>query len=346
MRAVVFQDIGSVRVVDVPEPALEDPHDAMVRVTVGAVCGSDLHAYHGTLPMDPGERLGHEAAGVVEQVGAAVSVFEPGDRVVIAFGNACGTCFFCWRGQSSLCASFRNHGFGAAAGGLDGMQAERVRVPNADGNLLAVPDDVDDERAVFAGDVLPTAMHGVQLARVEPGDTVAVIGAGPVGYFVARLALLRGAGRVLALDLNPERLRLAEEAGALPVDVGVSDPKQRVKEATDGRGADAAVEAVGSLAALRSAAQVARRGGTVVGLGVPGDETLELPLRRTWNRAITYRFAGVCPVHGLWDDAMRAIAEGRLDPLNVVSHRMPLEDAPKAYELFDRREATKILLYP
>jgi threonine dehydrogenase-like Zn-dependent dehydrogenase len=182
MRAVVFEDVGRVRLEDLPDPVIEEPGDAVMRVTRSAICGSDLHFFHGKAPMSPGEGIGHEAVGVVEQVGPGVTGFAAGDRVVVAFDIACGACWFCERGQTQLCEDFRNLGAGAFGGGLAGAQAERLRVPVADVNLLRVPDGMDDEAAVFVGDVLTTGWYAASIAEIGPEDTVAVVGLGPVGF--------------------------------------------------------------------------------------------------------------------------------------------------------------------
>ncbi|MGQ0668266.1 MAG: alcohol dehydrogenase catalytic domain-containing protein [Actinomycetota bacterium] len=346
MRAVVYQGIGSVVVGEVPDPRIEDPHDAVVRVTTSAICGSDLHFLHGKAPLEPGETLGHEAVGVVEEVGSDVERFRPGDRVVVAFDIVCGHCWFCRVGQTQLCEDFRNLGAGVFGGGLGGAQAELVRVPFADANLLSIPDGMADERALFVGDILTTGYYGAAVAGVSPGDTVAVIGAGPVGFFCVQGARVHGAAQVLALDLEPGRLELAARAGATPVNVKEQHPQMAVAEWTEGRGADVVIEAVGSLDALESAVDVVRRGGTVAVVGMYTSESLEVPVGIWWTRALRIQFAGICPVHAWWERAMTEVVTGRIDPLPVISHRLPLSDAARGYELFDSREATKVLLEP
>src|SRR2546421_2003005 len=272
MRAVRFEGPGTVGVADVDDPRVEEPGDALIRVTRAAICGSDLHAVHGKLPMRPGEPLGHEAVGVVEDVGDGVRRFRPGDRVAIAFDNVCGECWYCARGETSLCGGLRNLGLGAAGGGLGGTQAEAVRIPRADHNLLAIPDDVEDERALFIGDVLTTGYYGVALAALAPGESAAVVGCGPVGFFAIQAAGLLGADPVVAIDLVPERLELAARVGAIPVDARDGDVKSMVRDATEGRGADVVVEAVGNRPAFDSARASVRRGGRISVVGVPGDD--------------------------------------------------------------------------
>jgi threonine dehydrogenase-like Zn-dependent dehydrogenase len=346
VRAVVFAGVGAVEVRDVPEPALEDPGDAIVRVTRTAICGSDLHFLHGKTPIEPGETLGHEAVGVVEATGEGVTRVRSGERVVVAFDIACGTCWFCRHGQTQLCDDFRNLGAGMFGGGRAGAQAERVRVPAADVNLLRVPDDVDDERALFVGDVLTTGVYGAALAEIGPEDVVAVLGVGPVGFFCVQAARMRGAARVVALDREADRLALAARMGAETVNVTERHPATALAEMTDGRGADVVIDAVGSPSAFETAADVVRRGGRMVVLGVYAGETIEFQIGVWWARALDVRFAGICPVHAWWERAMTAVVDGSIDPSPLVSHRLPLDDAAAGYHLFDRREATKVILVP
>lgn len=346
MRAVVFDAVGSVRVEDVPDPTIEDPSDAVIRVTRSAICGSDLHFLHGKAPIAPGEGIGHEAVGIVEVVGPDVRRFSPGDRVVVSFVIACGACWFCLRGQTQLCEDFRNLGAGAFGGGLPGAQAERLRVPIADVNLLGIPPAVGDEAAVFVGDVLTTGWYAASSARISAGDTVAVVGLGPVGHCAVQAALAMSPEQVLAVDRDPARLALAAAVGAVPVDATARHPVTAVAEATEGRGADVVLEAVGHPDAFETAADLARRGGTVVVVGMYAGETVPIQLGVWWARAMQLRFSGICPVHAWWEASMVELAAGRLDPTPLISHRLPLEEAPHGYRLFDRREATKVLLLP
>jgi threonine dehydrogenase-like Zn-dependent dehydrogenase len=343
---VVFEGVGRVSVAEVPDPSIEEPDDAIVRVALAGICGTDLHFLHGQPALEPGDTLGHEAVGVVAAVGPEVSRFRPGDRVVVAFNIVCGRCWFCRRGQTSLCGEFRNLGAGAVGGALGGAQAELLRVPRADVNLMAVPEDLEDERALFLGDVLTTGYYGTAVAGISPGDTVAVVGAGPVGFFCVQGARAHGAGQVVALDSVEDRLALAERAGAVPVHVGRRNPEVAVDELTEGRGADVAVDAVGHPSAFDTAVRVIRRGGGVAVVGMYTTQTVSLQLGVYWFRQVRLVFAGVCPVHAWWDRALRALVEGKVDPTPLVSHRLPLAEAPRGYELFDSRQATKVVLRP
>ncbi|MBI4259739.1 MAG: alcohol dehydrogenase catalytic domain-containing protein [Actinobacteria bacterium] len=346
MRAVVYEDVGVVRVSDVPDPKIEEPDDAVVRITTSAICGSDLHFYHGKAPLVPGDTIGHEGVGVVEEAGPEVSRFRPGDRVVLSFDVVCGRCWFCAHGQTMLCEDFRNLGAGPFGGSLGGAQAELVRVPHADVNLLVIPEGMEDERAIFVGDILTTGYYGTAIAGIGPDDVVAVVGAGPVGFFCVQGALLHGAREVVALDMEPDRLALAEKVGARAVNVRERNPAVALADMTEGRGADVVIEAVGSPSAYETAVDVVRRGGTVSVVGMYAVESVEMQLGVYWTRALRLVFSGICPIQAWWERAMAAVSDGRIDPLPIVSHTLPLGEAPTGYELFDSHRATKVLLKP
>jgi threonine dehydrogenase-like Zn-dependent dehydrogenase len=266
--------------------------------------------------------------------------------LAIEFDNVCGACCYCSRGVWSVCAGLRTLGLGGGGGGLGGTQAELVRVPRADANLLPIADEVDDEHALFVGDVLTTGFYGVSLAGPRPGEGVAVVGCGPVGFFAVQAARLLGADPVIGIDLVPERLALVHAQGAVAVDPSSDDLKTAVREATEGRGVDVAVEAVGTMASFEAARTVVRRGGRISVVGVYGDDTLEVKMNEYWTRGLKLLFAGICPVHGWWERAMEAVRNGDIDPIPLISHRLPLDEAPAGYELFERREATKVVLVP
>jgi 2-desacetyl-2-hydroxyethyl bacteriochlorophyllide A dehydrogenase len=345
VRAVVYADVGKVRVDDLSDPRVGAETDAVIRVARAGICGSDMHFFHGKAPLYPGEAMGHEAVGVVEAVGGAVRTVRPGDRVVVSFTVACGACWFCAHGRTSLCETAAIFGTGLFGGELPGAQAERLRVPHADVNLLAIPDGVDDERALFVGDVGATARYVATLAAPVPGETIAVVGVGPVGLLVVQV--LRGSGAsVVALDRDPARLATAATWGAATVHVDERNPQMALAAVTGDRGADVAIDAVGAPAAFETAVAVARRGGRVVVAGMYAGETVDVQLGTYWVRGLDVRFAGVCPVHVHWRATMADVEAGRLDPSPLVSHVLPLDEAQHGYELFDRREATKVLLMP
>ncbi len=346
MRAVVYRDVEAVRVEDVEDPRVDEPADAVIRVRSSAICGSDLHFFHGKAPLSPGDVMGHEAVGVVEAVGSEVTAVAPGDRVVVAFTIICGRCWFCRRGETALCDRSRVLGAGIFGGDLPGAQAELLRVPDADHNLLPLPDDVEDESALFLGDALTTGFYAAEAAAIRPGDTVAVVGAGPVGFFAVQAAALHDPARVVAVDREPERLALAAKMGAEPLNASERNVESALSEMTDGRGADVVIEAVGSLAGFRSALDAVRRGGTVCVVGMYVSEVEEAQLGAWWTRSLRLVFTGLAPIQAWWGRALEALRGGHIDPRPLVSHVLPLEEAPRAYELMARREATKVVLRP
>ncbi|MEX0754335.1 MAG: alcohol dehydrogenase catalytic domain-containing protein [Actinomycetota bacterium] len=346
MRAVVFAGTGRVELRDVPAPELLDPGDAVIRVEATGICGSDLHFFNGKAPLEDGDVMGHEAVGIVEEVGPDVRRFGTGDRVAVSFAIACGSCWFCRRGQTQLCEQSRILGAGAFGGSLPGTQAERVRVPVADVNLLALPVEIDDEAGVFVGDVLATATGAAAIADPANGEVVAVVGCGPVGVLVVQSLRLRGAERILAFDRVSGRLDLAAAAGAEPVDVRARNPHMAAAAATGDRGVDVGIECVGHPDAFETALDVVRRGGRVVVAGMYAGETIDAQLGAWWARALDLRFMGPCPVHAWWERALGNLVDGAVDPRPLVSHRFRLDDAGRGYEAFDAHEATKVVLRP
>jgi len=346
VRAVVFVEPGRVRVDDVADPTIEAADDAVIRVVAAGICGSDLHLFHGKAPLYEGEGMGHEAVGVIESTGADVGTVRVGERVVVSFSVACGRCWFCAAGQTGLCDTAAIFGTGLFGGSLPGAQAERLRVPHADVNLRRIPDAVDDERALFVSDVLTTGVYSAELAGLTGGETVAVVGAGPVGLACAQALSVSDRVDVYLLDRDPARLALAAAFGAMPVHVDERNPQMALAEVTGDRGADVVIDAVGSPDAFTTALDVVRRGGRVVVVGLYAAETVEVQLGVFWSRGVDLRFAGPCPVHACWDRALQGLIDGSFDPSPLVSHRLRLEEAQRGYELFAAREATKVLLLP
>ncbi|HSS60362.1 MAG TPA: alcohol dehydrogenase family protein [Candidatus Limnocylindrales bacterium] len=345
MRALTFQGEGDVRVVDVPKPTLQGSRDVLVRVTLGAVCGSDLHILHGHTPMNPGAVLGHEFVGVVEKVGREVNRFKAGDRVVSSFFTACGHCALCRKGWFNQCVEKGTFGHGEYFGGLGGGQAEYVVVPNADNTMEPIPVGMDDEQAIFVGDILSTGFFGAERAEIRPGDVTAVVGAGPVGLLATMCAQLFGPARTFVIDMVDSRLELAQELGGIPINTKEVHPVEAIEHATDGVGADSSIECVGLLPAVDTAIHVVRGGGTISMVGVPSAVLGEFPYMRMWLKSLTFR-AGWCNVQKYMRPLLDLIAAGRLQPEKIISHRMKLEDAAEAYRMFDQREATKIVLTP
>jgi threonine dehydrogenase-like Zn-dependent dehydrogenase len=394
VKAVTFHGKRDVRVDTVPDPSIEAPTDAIVRVTSSGICGSDLHLYEVMGPfIEEGDVLGHEPMGVVEEVGAGVTHIEPGDRVVIPFNISCGRCFMCEQGLQSQCETtqVREQGTGAALfgytklyGQVPGGQAELLRVPQAHHGPIKVPDGPPDDRFVYLSDVLPTAWQAVEYADVPKGGSVAVLGLGPIGDMSCRVALHRGAGKVIGVDLVPERLQRARERGVEVFDLTSYDGDLvgAIREVTDGRGPDSVIDAVGMeahgsrvgklaqqmtgllpdalaarlmqtagvdpLSALHVAIDLVRRGGTISLSGVYGGMADPLPLMTLFDKQIQLRM-GQANVRRWTDDIMPLLDDG--DALGVddfATHRVPLADAPQAYETFQKKQdgAVKVLLRP
>jgi 2-desacetyl-2-hydroxyethyl bacteriochlorophyllide A dehydrogenase len=344
MRAVTFQGPGEVRVDEVPDPQLTGPDEAIVRVEATGVCGSDLHIYHGRVVIEEGFILGHEYVGTVTEVGGAVTKVKEGDRVLGTYCTACGECFFCKRGDFHKCDHGRVFGHGKTLGSLQGAQAELLLVPHADLTLRRVPEGMSDDVALFAGDVMGTGYHAVAETGVEPGSVVAVLGLGPVGLCAVQAGLAAGARAVVAVDSVDERLELARALGAQPVHLTEGDPRAAVKELTEGRGADATIDAVGHPQALELACRLTRKAGTVSATGAYV-ERIDLHMGLVWIKALTLK-TGHANVIKHVDPVLERLASGELDPTPLVTHHMKLDDAAEAYEVYDRREALKIVLTP
>jgi 2-desacetyl-2-hydroxyethyl bacteriochlorophyllide A dehydrogenase len=344
MRAVTFQAPGQVRLEERPEPEPVAPDDAVVRVAATGICGSDLHIYHGRIEIEPGFTLGHEYVGEVIAAGDGVERVSVGDRVLGTYCTACGECFFCRRREFHKCDRGRVFGHGATLGSLQGAQADRVLVPNANLTLRRVPEGMSDAVALFAGDVMGTGYHAVVETQVGPGDAVAVLGLGPVGLCAVQAAFAAGAGRVFAIDTVEERLELAGSFGASPLHLAESDVRNAVKEGTDGRGVDAAIDAVGHAEALELAIRLARKAGTVSATGVYA-ERIEVHMGLVWIKALTLKSGHANVIQHL-DAVLELLSAEKLDPRPLVTHELPLEQAAEAYALYDRREALKIVLRP
>ena len=344
MKAVTFQAPGEVRVEERPDPTLAAADDAVVRIEASGICGSDLHLYHGRIPLEPGFILGHEFVGTVTAAGPDVTDVAVGDRVLGCFVTACGRCFFCRRRDFHKCTTARVFGHGKTLGGLQGAQAEQVLVPHANLTLRRVPPGLSVDAALFAGDVMGTGFHAVRSADVAPGDVVVVLGLGPVGLCAIQAARALGAGQVIAVDTVPERLAMAERFGAAPVHLTDADPKAAVRHATGGRGADVCIDAVGHPDALDLACRLARNGGTISVTGVYS-ERCQVHMGLVWIKALTLK-TGQANVIGHVDAVLAMMTAGLLDPVPLVSRHAPLEDAPEAYAAYARREALKIVLTP
>ena len=340
MKALVYHGPGQRSWEDAPDPVIIDPTDAIVRIDSSTICGTDLHILKGDVPeVKPGTILGHEAVGTVTEVGAAVTTLAEGDRVLVSCISSCGRCRFCKEARYGLCTGGGGWIFGHL---IDGLQAEYARVPFADTSVYKVPDELSDEQVLFLADILPTAFEcGVLNGRVEPGDTVAIVGAGPIGLAAIMTAKLFTPGKIVAIDLADARLDKALEFGAdVVINNSREDALSRVQELTDGLGADVAIEAVGVPETFELCTELIRPGGRVANVGVHGCSAT-LHLERLWIRDVLI-------TTGLVDTfttpkLLKLIAEGRLDPTPFATHRFELADTEQAYDVFSDAANTNAL---
>jgi threonine dehydrogenase-like Zn-dependent dehydrogenase len=389
MKALVWHGKYDLRCESVPDPRIEDPRDAIIKVTACAICGSDLHIFDGIIPgMQSGDILGHETMGEVVEVGADNTKLKVGDRVVVPFTIACGECFFCQKGYFSGCERTNpdrakaeklwGHspaglfGYSHLLGGYAGGQAEYLRVPFADAGPVKIENGLSDEQVLFLSDIFPTGYMAAEFCNIQPEDTIAVWGCGPVGQFAIRSAFMLGAARVLAIDTVPERLALARQAGAETIDFMAEDVYDRVQELTRGRGADACIDAVGTEPetrasfdsvidrvkvatfmgtdrphVLRQAIHCCRNFGTVSVVGVYGGFLDKIPMGSAINRGLTLRMAQT-PVQRYLPVLLQRIEKGEIDPSFVITHRAALEDGPELYKTFrDKKDGCiKVVMKP
>jgi threonine dehydrogenase-like Zn-dependent dehydrogenase len=391
MKANCWTGRNTVEVLDVPDPTILNRRDAIVKVTSTAICGSDLHLVDGYVPtMQEGDVLGHEFMGEVVEVGSGVTAerLRVGDRVVVPFPIACGACSACLAELYSCCENSNPNaaisermfghplggifGYSHLTGGYAGGQAEYVRVPFADVGPLRIESDLADEQVLFLSDILPTGYMGAEMCNIQADDVVAVWGAGPVGQLAMDSARLLGAGTVIAIDHDPARLRLAEQAGHVPLNFDELPVKTTLDEMTGGRGPDACIDAVGLEAtnsstvvaaydrvkqatrmeterphALREAIMTCRSGGTVAAIGVYGGFMDKFPVGAWMNRSITLR-TGQCHVHRYMRGLLAHIEQGDLDPMRIITHQLPLEQAAHGFDIFKNKEdnCVKVVLKP
>ena len=388
MKALCWHGANDVRVDNVPDPTIINPRDAIVKITSTAICGSDLHLYDGFIPtMQSGDIMGHEFMGEVVELGSQVKNLKKGDRVVIPFTISCGSCFFCNRDLWSLCDNSNPNaglaekmfghspaglfGYSHLTGGYAGGQAEYARVPFADVGPLKIPDGLSDEQVLFLTDIFPTGYMAAENCNIQPGDTVAVWGCGPVGQFAIRSAFMLGADRVIAIDRIPERLQMAAAAKAEIINYEEIDAGEAVTEMTGGRGPDSCIDAVGMEAhgtgldalydkakqavrlesdrptALRQVILACRKGGTVSIPGVYGGFVDKVPLGAAFNKGLTLKM-GQTHVHRYLRPLLDRVQKGEIDPSFVITHRMKLDEAPHAYEIFKQKKdnCIKVVLKP
>ena len=390
MRALTWHGKKDVRVDTVPDPEIVNPRDAIIKITATAICGSDLHLYDGYIPtMQSGDILGHEFMGEVVEVGSGNTNLKKGDRVVVPFVIACGHCFFCEKQQYSACDNSNPaekadmseimygqavsglFGYSHLTGGYAGGQAEYVRVPYSDVGPLVIPDGLEDEKVLFLSDILPTGWMAAVNCDVEPGDTVAVWGCGPVGQFCIQSLFLLGAERVIAIDHHPHRLEMARHWGAEVLNYHDVKVREALMEMTGGVGPDACVDAVGLEShgfaidnvvdavkvatrlgtdrahVLREVIMACRKGGRLSIPGVYGGFVDKFPAGALMEKGLTLK-AGQTHVQKFYRELLEMIGDGRVDSTYVISHRLALEDAPKGYEMFKEKqdEVTKVVLKP
>lgn len=388
MRALTFRGVGKVSVENVPDPKILTPLDAIVRVSSTAICGSDLHMLSGYIPtVEKGDVFGHEFMGEIVEVGSAVTKLAAGDRVIVPFTIACGNCGHCRNGMTSLCDNSNPnawmadlilgytcsglYGYSHAFGGYPGGQAEYVRIAYADANAFKVPDGVSDEQALFLTDIFPTGWQAAKQASIAPGDTVAIWGCGPVGWFAIQSAFLQGAERVIAIDRIPYRLERARALGADTINFEHDDVVETLKTTTAGRGPDRAIDCVGMEAhsfapdnvmdkieqtlklsfdrahVIRQAIYAVGKGGVVSVPGVYAGYIDKFPMGIVVNKGLTIR-SGQTHVHQYLPELMAMIQSGRIDPSKVISHVLPLESAPDAYKMFTDKvdDCEKVVLKP
>jgi threonine dehydrogenase-like Zn-dependent dehydrogenase len=390
MKANCWISKYNVRVEEVPDPKIMNAQDAIIRITATAICGSDLHLYDGFIPsMMKGDILGHEFMGEVVEVGSEVRNLQVGDRVVVPFPISCGSCWSCQQELYSLCENSNPNaalaeklwgyspaglfGYSHLLGGYAGGQAEYARVPFADVGPIKIPDELEDEQVLFLSDIFPTGYMAAENCNIQPGDTVAVWGCGPVGQFAIKSAYLLGAERVIAIDRFPYRLRMAhDQAGAEVINYEKTEVLEALKEMTGGRGPDSCIEAVGMEAhgasgleyaydrvkqaamletdrpiALRQAILACRNGGTVSVAGVFGGFIDKVPIGSLMNRSLTIK-TGQTHVQRYTRPLLERVQKGEIDPSFVITHRLRLEDAPTGYEIFKNKvdDCMKVVLKP
>jgi alcohol dehydrogenase len=385
MKAAVFHKIGDIRVENTADPRVEEPRDALIRVTSTAICGSDLHIYDGFIPQLQNEVLGHEFMGIVEDVGSGVTNLKKGDRVVVPFTVACGKCFFCDHNLQMHCQNSNPDHYGPDGGlltekggglfgytdlygGYNGGQAEYVRVPYADYGLRHVPEGLTDEQVLFLTDIFPTGWSSIEWGELRGGETVAIFGSGPVGLMAQKSAWLQGAGRVIAIDPLNYRLERAKRVNKVEtLNPNEVDVVEAIRQMTQGRGADVCVDAVGMEAdrsllekakavlnlekgtpkVLELCMQAVRRGGIVSVVGVYGTPFDNFPVGRLFDKGITVRF-GQSQVHKNIDHLLDLVVQGKVVLDDIISHTLPLSEAARAYDMFKNKEddCTKVVLKP
>lgn len=353
MKAAVYFGPEQIRATDIPDAAIQQDHEMLVRVVATSICGSDLHLYRGALDaiMEKGRsQTGHELIGEVLQVGRSVGRFRKGDRVSTAYSCSCGHCYMCEVGQTAHCETTQKavYGFGVPFGNLNGTHAEAMVVPHADGHAIQVPEQVPDDAALTLSCNLPSAVIANRLADIRPGDSVAIVGCGPTGLMTLDIAMMRGPGRLVAIDKVAHRLDAARARGAVAVDASGPDWKERALAESGPRGFDKVIEVVGYPETLQMSLDIVRPGGTVVAIGVFTDASFNLNLADVFLRDITLHMNGFANVQPFMWEALRLMERGAIDPARYFSHTFALADVDRAYAQFSSKAdgAMKMLIRP
>lgn len=347
MKAVIFEKLNSMKVVEVSTPNLEDPRDSLVKVTATSICGSDLHILKGNVLVEENTILGHEAVGVVEKVGSNVKRIKSGDRVLISCTVQCGECSSCKKGLLAHCEHGGIFGCGKRRGGFPGAQAEYIRIPYSDTVLESIPKELTDEQVIFAGDILSTGYMASENGDIQPGDIVVVFGAGPVGLCALATARLFGPSVIVSVDLTNYRLEAARRLGAdIIINPRETNVIEEIKKITDGRGADVTIEAVGDPEALKDCIESVRAGGNISIVGIFPPVDVPLSIKEMVIKNLQIKMGIVNNVN--MDKLIRLISSGVLDMTSLITHRMPLGEAENAYRIFGMRSENvlKIILYP
>jgi threonine dehydrogenase-like Zn-dependent dehydrogenase len=337
LKALTFHSKETLAFESIPDPTIVEPFDAIVKVKLCAICGSDLHVYHEwEKGIDHGTAMGHEFMGEVVEVGKSVKTLKAGDHVMSPFTSNCGECFYCKIGLTCRCAQSQLFGWREKNKGLHGGQAEYVRVPLADATLLRTPEGISDDEALMLGDIIPTGFFCAQQAEVKPKGVYAIVGCGPVGLMAILGAIELGAEKVFAFDKEPSRLVHARKFGAIAIDVGQSNPLDEIKTATQGRGADGVMEAVGSSSSVSLAFDLIRPGGILSAVGVCTEKHLPFSPTQAYDKNITYK-VGRCPARHLMRPISKLVQEKKYDFTSIITHRMKLSQGIEGYNLFSEK---------
>lgn len=348
MKALTFQGKETIRYESIPDPEILSPTDAIVKVTLCAICGSDLHVYHEhEKGLDRGTAMGHEFTGEVVAVGKDVKVMRTGDLVMSPFTTNCGNCFYCNIGLTCRCIRGQLYGWRENENGLHGGQAEYVRVPMADSTLMKIPEDVSTEEALFLGDILSTGFFCARQAEIKPNNTYVVVGCGPVGLMAILGALEYGAEKVFAIDTVAERLERAKQFGAIALNASKENPLEIIRMANEGRGADAVLEAVGNSNTNRLAYELVRPGGIISAVGVCTDAHLAFSPTQAYDKNLTYK-VGRCPARFMMNDLVPVVQKRKYDFTSIITHRLTLAEGAVGYDIFANRKdnSLKVVLKP